>query len=53
MTDQEWDDILGEMIFGIEWYASGDCWNSFDQQKSERAHKGLELFGKYYGHLWT
>ena len=53
MTDQEWDDILGEMIYGIEWYASGDCWNCFDQAKSERAHKGLELFGKYYGHLWT
>jgi hypothetical protein len=53
MTDQEWDDILGEMIFGIEWYASGDCWESHDQQKAIRAHKGLELFGKYYGHLWT
>lgn len=53
MTDQEWDDIIGEMVFGIEWYASGDCWNSEDRQKAERAHKGLELFGKYYGHLWT
>lgn len=53
MTDQEWDDILTEMVFGIEWYASGDCWNSFDREKAERAQKGMELFGKYYGHLWT
>jgi len=53
MTDEEWDSILGEMVFGIEYYASGDCWNSFDTDKAIRAHKGLELFGKYYGHLWT
>jgi hypothetical protein len=53
MTSEEWENIIADMIFGVEWYASGDCWSCFDKDKSIRAQNGMELFGKYYGHLWS
>jgi len=54
MTDQEWNDILKEMIGGFEFLASDDRWacpeNDIRYQKAQAA---IELFSKYYLHLWT
>src|SRR5271154_326089 len=36
MTEKKWNDILDEMIFGFEWYASNKRWYSFPYAEIER-----------------
>jgi len=54
MTDDEWEKILSEIVWGFEWFASGKQWDYGPEHRAEaeRAHAAIELFGKYYGHLW-
>jgi len=53
LTPEAWDEILEEMIHAFNFRAA-----NMDQQMDalaethERVQKGLELFGKYYCHLW-
>ena len=55
ITSEEWDRILGEMIFAFE-YALMDV----DEQEHLKMRKGyyrykrgMKLFTQYYFHLWT
>ena len=54
LTEEKWNWIIDEMIFGFEFYAEGKQWDYGPNQEkeSERAGKALEMFGKYYGNLW-
>lgn len=50
VTWEEWGNTLDTMIKAFEWFAA-DC-NERDEDFYTEAHKGVELFAKYYGHLW-
>lgn len=58
LTDKEWDDILGEMIFAFELYIleEYEIGNNRPEEENkknwERQKKGIELFAKYFGDLW-
>lgn len=54
MTDDEWEKILSEMVWGFEFFATGKQWEYGPEHRAEheRAHAAIELFAKYYGHLW-
>lgn len=61
LTEQEWDDILGEMIWAFEQKCRDDWesdyyYNKWDQEgmkaHQERMSNGFRLFGKYYENLW-
>jgi hypothetical protein len=54
MENQEWKDIINEMVWAFQWYADGKQWGCepTQAQDEKRADKGLQLFAKYYGHLW-
>jgi hypothetical protein len=56
MTDEEWESIIQEMVWGFEWFAAGKQYDYGERKEgrseSERAHEAIELFAKYYGHLW-
>ena len=61
LTEQEWDDILDEMIWAFEqkcrddWMADYD-YNKWDQEGAnahqERMTNGFRLFGTYFENLW-
>jgi len=49
MSEEEWDNILDEMIFAFE----NKLKDSFlPDADSERMTNGFRLFGKYYENLW-
>jgi exonuclease V gamma subunit len=51
LTVEEWDNILGEMIWSFENSASEDM--SIAQiADQDRIDRGFQLFGKYYKNLW-
>ncbi len=50
-TMEEWDAILDKMIAGFEWFAS-DARFDANPIGYEDAQIGLDLFAKWYGHLW-
>lgn len=58
LSDKEWDEIIGKMVFAFEHYA-GNPWDldwKFTpeaEDKKKQIQEGLDLFAKYYGHLWT
>lgn len=47
MTGEEWDQIIDKMISAFAEILDEDI--SF----TEKGQEGLELFGKYFRHLWT
>lgn len=48
-----WHDCLEEMLFAFEFYAyDKDVWSA-DEETKRRVRHGLDLFAKYYGHLWN
>jgi hypothetical protein len=62
LTAEEWDTILGKMIYAMNIIANDDYILQFDWEKQEdldryRAEallvqEGCELFGKYFQNLW-
>ena len=55
MTLEEWEDILDKMIdaFEIKVKENGESWTSKEEKtKCQKIQEGLDLFAKYYFHLW-
>jgi hypothetical protein len=60
MTEQEWDDIMDEMIWAFEQKCRDDWMDDYDyswdsegaKAHQERMTNGFKLFGKYYESLW-
>jgi len=61
LTEQEWDDILDEMIWAFEQKCRDDWMEDYDYNKwdregakahQERMTNGFRLFGTYYESLW-
>ena len=50
MTEEEWDELLDEMIWAFEYVSDDDF--GLDDEKEMRAQKAFELFGKHYRSLW-
>lgn len=54
LTSEEWDAILDEMIFAMNYIVRCENeWVSYDQDEAERVQKGLELFGEHFRNLWS
>lgn len=55
MTDEEWEKIIQEMIWGFQWFADGKQ-HSYDYVKeaheANRANDAIDLFARYYSTLW-
>jgi hypothetical protein len=55
-TAEAWYAAVDEMIWGLEWMLDDDAgmfgYRDTWQEDSERAQRGLELFGKYFMALW-
>lgn len=47
---ERWDDILKDIIIALE-HLIDDDWNP-STQESEKQQRSLELFGKWFIHLW-
>jgi len=52
LSDKEWGQIINDMIWSFEFYGSDQKYECMDQEKWDRAQKGLDLFARYYGDLW-
>jgi len=57
LTDQKWDDMLGEMIFAFDWSITSDekSIKMTDEEVAsawERYKKGMQLFGEWFRGLW-
>lgn len=51
---QAWHDCLEEMLFAFEQYANDRALVSdLDEETQKRVHHGLDLFAKYFDHLWN
>lgn len=51
MTLKKWKDILSEIIWGLELVADdSEC--VLSSEEKDRLQKSMELFGKYFTHLW-
>lgn len=60
MTEEKWDEKLQRMIDGFEYIAKGKMWDWDDKKSTEEkiaekkeAYKGVKLFGKHFGALWS
>jgi hypothetical protein len=55
LTEQQWDVIVDKMIFAFEFHLMKDNWSDnkagFDAEY-EKYEEGLQLFTKWFGHLW-
>lgn len=51
---QQWHDCLEEMLFAFEFFANeyNQLWMA-DEETKRRVQHGLDLFAKYYDHLWV
>lgn len=49
LTPEGWDSILDDIVYALEASAQFEDDENFDWERVER---GLELFGKYFRHLW-
>ena len=61
LTEQEWDEILDEMIWAFEQKCRDDWMEDYDYNKwdsegvkahQERMTNGFRLFGTHYENLW-
>jgi hypothetical protein len=65
MTEEEWNAIIDEMIWGFKWIIEDNSSHAFDVKGSfnqelfdkhyaqeDRANAAMETFGKYYRNLW-
>ena len=49
--EKQWEWVLNEMIYAFELVSN--CEDSYPPlEENERMQNGLELFGKYFRHLW-
>ena len=49
--EKQWEWVLNEMIYAFD--LAGTCEDSYPPlEENERMQNGLELFGKYFRHLW-
>lgn len=53
LTMEQWTSHINEMIWGFLWYAEGKQYNCISLKTAERAHNGINLFAKYFKHLWV
>lgn len=55
LTEQAWDAIVDKMIFAFEFHQMRDDWShnkpGFDAEY-EKYEEGLQLFAKWFSHLW-
>ena len=53
LTEQQWDEILDKMIeafqLSIKEFENGDF---IDKEEEEKIEHGLQLFSRYFLHLW-
>ena len=47
----EWYEILDKMIIAFELIIKGDLWGT-SEDDHKKMEEGLDLFRKYYFHLW-
>ena len=52
LTMEEWTTIIDEMIAGFKFYASEDARFEAVGDEFDRAQVGIDLFAKWYPHLW-
>jgi hypothetical protein len=57
LTEQTWNDMLGEMIFAFDWSITSDEKSAkmTDEEVTaawERYKKGMQLFGEWFRGLW-
>jgi hypothetical protein len=52
LSCQEWNDILDQMIASFEYFGSEERWDSTDDE-SIKHQEGVDLFAKWYNHLWS
>ncbi len=50
---EKWEAIIDQMIFGLNYVASGDCYKFLDDKTHKKAQKGLRLFGEWFMDLWN
>lgn len=64
-TEEKWDEALDKMIwsfeqiindnscnnYGVDFAHDPDCMKKY-KEISDKIHEGLELFGKWFMHLW-
>lgn len=49
--EKQWEWVLNEMIYAFD--LASNCCDSYPPlEENERMQNGLELFGKYFRHLW-
>jgi hypothetical protein len=53
ITSDEWDGILDKMILAFEIIVDDDKWPASSNEDSEIVEEGIELFGKWFLHLWS
>jgi hypothetical protein len=46
---EAWNAVLQEILFAFEWKVLNE---KSDAEPNERAHRGFELFGRFFEHLW-
>ena len=49
LTEKQWDAILDKMIFAFEFHLKEEPKENADY---ERFDEGMQLFGKWFHHLW-
>lgn len=54
ITYEQWNEVLNDMIFAINYAANHDNMDEtlFKKKDYKRIRKGLNLFGKYFMDLW-
>jgi hypothetical protein len=55
MKEKEWDSIIEEIIWGLEWFTSSGRWDLSNKAKEanfKRAKAAIQLLAKHYTDLW-
>lgn len=52
LTETEWESVLDDMIYAMEFHSGKFNFNLPDSQNYERVTNGTESMGKYFGDLW-
>ena len=56
LSEKKWNEILDKMILAFKNISKDKVQETYDLKKLKKIHKetqkGLELFGKYFMHLW-
>lgn len=52
LSNDKWNEYLDIMIFAFKCFSSGDAFG-LNKEDREKAFEGLDLFNKYFLHLWN